>query len=237
MTDNKLKPIPFKAVKQLFEAAGNNNVRYFLNGLLIDHENGALVATNGHMLAVVYDCVEKTGDKSDNRWLSREKVKDLTGSITPAAKVVFKSSGVIEYTKKGNFGKHPEALSIKYDTYKNHNGVECTDSKAVDYAKAFPDYFKAMHVRTPRDEFSWLNPKYLYTWQQIAEALGWVDCTPTVTPGGRTTGGPDDGHFGAATRLLLEGVFDDELNTFDCYIMPVNSEPSMVPVEGGHLDV
>lgn len=234
MTKNNtvLKPIAFKAFKALFEAAGINSVRFFLNGVLIDHEKGNVVATNGHVLAVISGCVAKTGKKEDNRWLSRDVLKTLSGCLTPSARIAFNESGHITYSKKGYFGKGSETSGLRYDAYKTAKGMICesTDPKSIDYANAFPDYRKVMHVDTPRDEFSWLSPVYLFAWYKIAEALGWEKPYPQVTPGGRNV---EMDHFGQATRLLLDGGDDDELATFDFYIMPIDNTPSMVPVKEG----
>lgn len=231
MTTNKnktvLKPITFKALKVLFKAAGVNSVRFFLNGILVDHENGNLVATNGHILAVISGCVVKTGNKSDNRWMSHDVLKTLTNCLTSSTRIAFDAPGHIKYTKKGNFGKGLETSDLRYDTYKNQNGFDCVNPQTVDYANAFPKYHRVMHVDAPRDEFSWLNPVYLYAWYEIAEALGWERPIPEVTPGGRNV----EDHFGEATRLYMEGYEDRP--DFDFYIMPTNNEPSMIPVENG----
>lgn len=234
MTTNKnktvLKPITFKALRALFGAAGKNNVRRFLDCLLVDYEHGNLAATNGHILAVISGCVVKTGNKKDNIMLPPYALKQFAEfhGVTSSSELLFSAPGHVLCFKKGAFRKGwalAKDINLLADVRSGYEGFT-----QYELVKAYPNYHRVMHVDTPRDEFSWLNPVYLYAWYEIAEALGWGGALPEVTPGGRTV---EMDHFGTVTRLLLDTGYDSEFNTFDFYIMPIENEPSMIPVENG----
>jgi len=212
-TGKELKAITFKAVKAIFGAVAVNSVRYFLNGMLIDHERGCLVATDGHILACVSGCVAKTGNKSDNRWVSPLQIKKLAIAAAARDAITFPAPGRITIKS----AKHGVAEFTELEK----------DSQAVDYANAFPNYRRVMTVEKPEDEFTWFNPTFLYTWQKIAEALDWNDLQNVdVTPGGRSH----------STRIHLPGCAystPDKGIIFDFFIMPITNEPLMVPVKEG----
>jgi DNA polymerase-3 subunit beta len=155
--------IPYRALKAVsFCAPAAKDVRYFLNGVLIDSTGSEvrLVATDGHTLAL-YRLREKA--PVGQAILPIEDVKDA-----------------LKLPRTASEKEHPFEVEL-HDTTITITHGNSTVQKATAIEGKFPDYLKVL-PRTASGEPAQYNPEYLNRFAQADRILGWLkrDAAPDV---------------------------------------------------------
>ena len=207
--------IPQHAIKSVAYAMAVKDIRYYLNGMLIQHngQETRLIATDGHRL---HACIIKHKDA--------ELLPEVVEAIIPASlvKIILKAKPVRYGSKEIAFTI--DGTRIQADLFDGTSAsATAIDGKFPDYHRVIPSEFSGVAAQ--------YNPKYLIDAELGARAwLERVNATPCFFHNGDSAGGiAIDGFVAIVMPRRADATLSAPDAAFKLY--PAKAEPQAIAEE------